>query len=524
MRQARYTIIREKIEKLPIRTNLLTISLMTTSHSLWTSKWFFILASIGAAAGLGNLWRFPYMVYENGGAVFILAYCVCLCVLVLPLMMVEVALGQTERKEFVSFMAEKGGKIGQCCAWMMVLLIVLLLGYYTPVAAWGIDYLFYSFSLPWTDGAEPFFYGKILQITESPSVFGGFSTPVIWGLFVSYIAVFFSVFQGVKSISRVIKWTVSLPFFLLAVLCINSLFLPGSTDGYRYLLLPEWSKLWSIEVWKNAASQSFLSANIGLIITMFYARFNNASNNIARSTLCIALGNAMISFLAAFAIFGTLGYTANAQGVPITEVVASGPTLAFVAFPDALAALPFGRTLFSVLFFLTIFTLAIDTIFAALEVVVATLHTQIRFLHRFSSQSITAVCCVLFFLWSLAFAGGNGLYRLDAVDHGLWAHLFFWAIIPQILIIGWKTPISALRQKIQQTTMYPIGKWLDVIVLFICPIFLFALYSTSLVQEFAEPYGGYSSEFLLYWMYGPIIGVVLLSILLSCKKPIHEQL
>lgn len=495
---------------------------MTPSSSLWTSKWFFILASIGAAAGLGNLWRFPYMVYENGGAIFMIAYIVCLLLLVIPLMMVEVTLGQTERKEFVTLLGENAGWIGKCCAWMMVLLIILLLGYYTPVAAWGIDYLFYSRTLPWSEGAEPFFYSNILQITDDASIFGSFSPPVIWGLFVSYIAVFFSIFQGTKSVSRVIKWTVSLPFILLAVLFLNSLFLPGSIDGYLYLLVPEWSKLWTIEVWKNAASQSFLSANIGLAMTMFYARFNKQDTDIVRSTLFIALGNAGISFLAAFAIFGTLGYTAQMQGVAITEVVASGPTLAFVAFPDALAALPFGQKIFSFLFFLTIFTLAVDTIFAALEVVVATLHTQVGWIRKYSKQTVTGVCCLLFFVWSLAFAGGNGLYRLDALDHGLWAHLFYWAVIPQILIIGWKVPISAIRTNINATSSKKMGIWLNGIVKFIAPLFLISLYISSLPAEFAEPYGGYTNNFLHYWMWGPIIGVVIISAILATKKLPNE--
>jgi neurotransmitter:Na+ symporter, NSS family len=493
------------------------LKFMTTQHSLWQSKWFFILASVGAAAGLGNLWRFPYMVYENGGAVFIVAYIVCLFLLVIPLMMVEVAIGQTERQEFISLLSQKAGWIGRFAGWMMILLIVVLLGYYTPVAAWGLDYLFHSLDVSWSNGAESFFYEEILHLTDSPSIFGGFSTPVVWGLAVSYLAVFFSIFQGIKSISRVIKWTVSLPFVLLAILFVNSLFLEGSIDGYLYLLVPDWSQVLTISVWKNAASQAFLSANIGLVITIFYARFNAEQNNIVRSTLFIALGNAAVSFLAAFAIFGTLGHTALAQGKAITEVVAAGPTLAFVAFPDALATLPFGQNIFSILFFITIFTLAVDTIFAALEVVVATLNTQIKSLQKIPYQLLTALCCGLFFVWSLAFAGGNGLYRLDAVDHALWGHVFYWAVIPQIIIFGWKIPVSALRERINVSSNVQIGGILDIIIKWVGPVFLIALYLSSLPAEFAEPYGGYDAEFLKYWMYGPMVGIALLSALLALR-------
>ncbi|MCA9370700.1 MAG: sodium-dependent transporter [Candidatus Peregrinibacteria bacterium] len=484
----------------------------------WKSQWFFILASVGAAAGLGNLWRFPYMVYENGGAVFVFAYIVCLFVMIIPLMMTEVALGQTHRKEFVALLGEKAGWIGRTAGWMMVLLIVLLLGYYTPVAAWGLDYLYHSFALPWAGNTEGFFYGNILQLTDSPEIFGGYSAPVIWGLAIAYLTVFFSIFQGIHSITRVIKWTVSLPMILLGILLINAMFLPGSADGFRYLLIPDWSKIGSVLVWKDAASQAFLSANVGLIITVFYACFNEQKTNIARSALFVALGNASVSFLAAFAIFGTLGYMALQQGVPITEVVASGPTLAFVAFPKALTVLPFGSKIFSFFFFLTIFTLAIDTIFAAMEVVVATLRSEFNWINAYSREKVIGVCCVLFFIWSLAFAGGNGLYRLDALDHGLWAHLFYWAVIPQIIIIGWMVPISALRERINAVSAITIGPWLDGIVKYVAPMFLLAVYISSLPKEWTEPYGGYDQAFLHTWMTAPIVGVVILSMLLATRK------
>ena len=494
------------------------LEIMTTSTSLWQSKWFFILASIGAAAGLGNLWRFPYMVYENGGAVFIIAYIVCLFLLVIPMMMMEITIGQTERKEFVHLLSEKSGWIGRFFAWMMVLVIITLLGYYTPVAAWGLDYLFHSLTLSWANGAEPFFYENILHITDNPSVFGGFSTPVVWGLVVAYLMVFFSIFQGITSITRVIKWTVSLPFFLLAILFVNSVFLEGSSAGFAYLLIPDWSKMATITIWKDAASQAFLSANIGLIITMFYARFNNATTDIIRSTLYIALGNAAVSFLSAFAIFGTLGHVAFTKDLSITEVVASGPTLAFVAFPDALAALPFGQKIFSAVFFITIFTLAIDTIFAALEVVVATVHIQWKWLHKYSRKHITALFCILFFLWSLVFAGGNGLYRLDAIDHALWSHVFFWAVIPQIIILGWKMPISTIRKRINATSTLKANYLLDIMIKWIAPLFLIGLYISSLPSELQTAYGGYEKDFLTYWMYYPMIIIIGISIILATKK------
>jgi len=488
------------------------------SH-LWRSKWLFILAAIGAAAGLGNLWRFPYMVYENGGSVFMIAYIVCLFILVVPLVIMEVAFGQTERKEIVSALGSKAGWFGRFVGWMLILLLFAVLGYYTTVVAWGVDYLYHSPNLNWGSNAEVFFFENILQFTDDPFVFGKFSVPIVLGLLVSYVAVYFSIFKGIKSISKVIQFTVPLPFILLLVLLINSFTLPGSNEGFRYLLVPEWSKLLEISLWKNAVSQSFMSANVGMVMTFMYASFNPKKTNIAQSAFLIAMGNAAVSFLAAFAIFGTLGYTAKNLGVPITEVVASGPTLAFIAFPNALATLPFGNGFFAVIFFLTVFTLAIDTVFAVTEAVLVSVRSEFSKLQKtFSRETLLFFLCAALFGTSLLYAGGNGLLRLDVMDHALWAHLLYWTVIPEILLIGWFAPVEKLRKSINAVSRIKIGKWFNLVVKFVAPAFLLALYVSSLPSELAENYGDYPTEFLRNWMWAPLIGIVVVSALLALRS------
>lgn len=484
------------------------------STRTWKNNLLFIFAAIGGAAGLGNLWRFPYQVYENGGAAYIFAYLVCLFVLVIPLMMTEVALGQTEKKEFITLLGAKAGMIGRFAGWLIVLSLILLLGYYTAITGWSVDYIWYSFTLPWAENAQNFFFTEVLHLTESPSIWGGFSVPVIIGLLISYGVALFAIYKNIDSISRIIVWTVSLPFILLAILLINAITLPGSGAGFWFLLSPDWSQLSNVLLWKNAASQAFFSANIGVAITLMYAKFNKSSVNIVRSTLAIALGNALVSFIAAFAIFGTLGYVAQNQGLSITEVVASGPTLAFIAFPAAIAALPGLNAFMALVFFITLFSLAIDSVFAIAEVIVDAVKTRWAHL-KWSHAQWSTVVIVLLFFWSLAFAGGNGLYRLDALDHALWSHTLYWGVAIEIIIFGWLGPIEAIRQAINKTSPLKIGTWFNGLIKYIAPIAVLALYISSLPSEFGEPYGGYSSEFLWKWMYLPMILVVVASAILA---------
>ncbi|HCI03663.1 MAG: sodium-dependent transporter [Candidatus Peribacteraceae bacterium] len=492
---------------------------MTTSAPLWKSKWLFILAAIGAAAGLGNLWRFPYMVYDNGGAAFIVAYLVCLLVFVIPLVTLETAWGQLERKEIVSALGAKAGWFGRFIGWMIVLTVAGIAGYYLTVIGWSVNFLYHSPMLAWGENAQEFFFTNILNFHEDPFSFGGFSTPILVGLVISYLTVYFSIFKGITSISHVIKWTVPLPFILLLVLFLNSLTLPGSTEGFKFLILPDWSKLSDPEVWRAAAGQSFFSANIGFGLIIMYAGFNHEKTNIAQAAFIVSIGNVLVSVLAALAIFGTLGYTAAQQGIALTEVVASGPTLAFVAFPNALYTLPFARELFATLFFLTVFTLAIDSAFAIIEIVATTVRNEFKEIYKkISHEVFMIIMCVILFFWSLAFAGRNGLLRLDVFDHLLVEHVVFWFLIPEFVILAWITPVDKLRKYINQVSRMHIGKWFNVLVKFLVPVLLAAMYIPAISGEFTKPYGDYPVEFLKQWMMYPAIVIIVASALLAFRS------
>lgn len=490
----------------------------SSSPKHWANEWLFILAAVGAAAGLGNLWRFPYMVYENGGAAFIVAYLVCLLLIVIPMITTEVAFGQVLQRDLVAGLGRLAGYFGRFVGWMTVGVLILILGYYAAVVAWGVDYLFYSPTLAWGNDAETFFFERILQFSGEPGVFGGFSTPIVAGLVVAYAAVYLSIHKGITSVSRVIKWTVTLPFVLLAVLLINSFTLPGAFEGWQYLLVPDWSQLWTVSLWRSAVSQSLFSANIGLAATIFYAAFNQQQQDIFRSATFIAVGNATVSLLASFAIFGTLGWMAASQQVDISEVVASGPTLAFVAFPNALAALPVGSGFMATLFFMTVFTLAVDSAFALAEVAAGTIRSQFKAVWRLKHSTLIAITCVLCFVWSLSFAGGNGLLRLDVLDHYVVSHLIFWVVIPQVILIAWLTPLNNLREHSNTVSRWKLGTWFLPLVKFLAPITLISLYTFAVIEEYGVAYGGYPDWFLFQWGMLPLLITVVLSALLALKQ------
>jgi len=484
----------------------------------WSSRWVFILAAIGAAAGLGNLWRFPYMVYENGGGAFLFAYLLILLGFGLPLVIMEVAFGQKAQTEVVQAFRNSAGTFGRFVGWLTIGVVTLIAGYYAAVVAWGVDFLLASTTLAWGNDAQSFFHNQILNLSPSAEVWGGFSWPVVLALIVVYTAVYLSIFKGLSSLSSVVKWTVPLPFVFLLALFVNSLFLPGSSEGFAYFLVPDWSQLASSSLWKNALTQAFFSMNIGLGLTILYASYNPQRQPVVQSGLMIALGDAMVSLVAGLAMFGTLGWMATSQGAAIETVVNAGPTLAFVTIPTALALLPFAAKLFAALFFLSILTLAIDSLFAMLEVVSAALRKQFAALGKIPLASFTAGLCSVFFIWSLCFAGGNGLYRLDILDHFVFGHLFYLAILLQLLLIGWVLPAEKLRIFINHVSGFVMPVAFDYLIRFIAPTVFLWIYISALPAELDGNYEYYPTDQILWWGVFPLVLVLGISYILATDK------
>lgn len=484
----------------------------------WSSKLVFILAAIGAAAGLGNLWRFPYLTYENGGGAFLVAYLLCLFLIAKPLMMMEIAFAQKKRTEIIEAMGDTAGKFGKFVGWFTIGILLALGGYYAAIIGWGFDFLAASPRLEWGPNAQQFFHEKVLHLTESADIIGGFSLPLIAGIIATYLAVYFSIFKGLKSVGAVVKWTVPIPFLFLVILFLNSTTLDGAVEGFQYFLVPDWSKLWSTELWKDAVSMSLFSTNVGILLTYCYASFNKEKTDIAQSAWWIGIGDMLVSVTAGLAMFGTLGYMAKKTGVPIEEVVESGPTLAFVTIPTALAQLPLAPGFFAMLFFLAILTLAVDSMFAIVETVSATLKNQFSWFRNMKNQKAIGIICIFFFCWSLAFATGNGLYRLDVVDHFMFSHFFYIGVTLQVVIMAWIYGAEKIRKYINEVSSFKMGSWFTLVIKVIAPIIFAYLYLSTLPEELSKNYGDYSNEFLWVWGYAPLIIVVIGSILLARRK------
>jgi len=476
----------------------------------WPSRWVFILAAIGSAAGLGNLWRFPYLAFENGGGAFVFAIIIANLLIGIPLLMLEVGLGQKMQKGAAdAFGAIK--KNLRFVGWTGIVLAFMVLAYYMAVVSYGVNYFASSFTLSWMPDASSFFFNDVLQISAGPEMLGGISFPVLAGLLLAWALVYFSAWKGVKSISAVVKWTATVPFAILFILIIRALTLDGASDGLRLFLIPEWEALANPKLWLAAFSQVFFSLSLAFGIMIAYGSLNKRNTEITKSALWIAGGNFAVSIMSGLVVFGTLGYMALQQGVAVNEVVAGGPGLVFVVFPEAINLLPALNSVIAVLFFGMLLMLALDSAFSLLEALAVSIRD------RFGGVSTKKVAFVITFFGILAgifYSTKSGLYFLDITDHFIVSYGLVIMGILEAIIVGWMWKSDELVKFIKKRSDIHFEKlWLFSIRWF-TPLFLGILLIWNVYTELQAPYEGYPVTALIYVglipiILAPIVGLIL---------------
>ena len=492
---------------------------MSTIANKWPSGFIFIVASIGAAAGLGNLWRFPYLAYENGGAAFVIAMIVTNLVIGIPLFMGETATGQATNTGPQRAFGELSPKLKRfnLVGWIPVVCSFVVLTYYIAIMAWAVRYLLISHNLGWGSDTETFFLQDTLNLSAGPGEVGMLAAVLITPLLLAWLMTIISIRNGVETLSKIVVWTATIPFVTLFVLLVRAVTLPGSEVGLQLFLSPDWSALMSPGIWIAAVSQTFFSLGVAFGIAYVYAKYNEKNFNIFRGTMFIAIGNFAISILSGFVVFGVLGYMAGQQGVAVTEVVASGPTLTFITIPLALTLIPVAGSIFAVLFFGSVIMLALDSAFALLEVAVNAVKNMVKNLSYERATYYTAIPAVAI---SFFFITGGGLYYLDIVDHFITQYLLVLFALFQAIIFGWalgRKEDNMLVQIINRTSRVNVGGIWIFLIRFIIPPVLVGLFVLALMDEFAAPYGGYPLWALLTFGLGSMVLTVITAALLEMK-------
>jgi NSS family neurotransmitter:Na+ symporter len=455
--------------------------LLPEQRETWTSRGAFVLAATGSAVGLGNVWRFPYEAYSNGGGAFLIPYIIAMVLVGVPMLIMEFSLGHFTQMAAPGAFREISKK-SEFVGWWPILLSFIIVCYYAVVLAWCLNYLLFSFEkiVPWNGDAKGFFFGQYLHFNQTYNP-GQIRLPIVVSLLVVWLGMYFCIFKGVRGVGKIVLWTVPLPWLMLLILTIRGLTLDGAIQGLEYYLEPNWSALKDVVVWRRAFGQVFFSMTVAFGVMITYASFLHRKSDINNNALIVGIADMATSFVAGIAVFTTMGALALKENIPVQDVLSKseGIGLAFVAFPTALSHLPATR-FFSVVFFTALILLGIDSAFSITESALASICDK----SGWAKKLVLPVMSAVGFGFGIIFTTEGGLSWLGTIDsfvNGTWGILLVGLI--ECVVVGWFYDIHLLRRHANARSDWKIGIWWEWLIKFAAPAVLGILFIWSLYDD-----------------------------------------
>ena len=485
----------------------------------WASRTGFILAAVGSAIGLGNIWRFPYMAYENGGGAFLIPYFVAMLTAGIPFMILEFGLGSKLRGSAPKVFA-KLSPPSETLGWFQVFIAAVIACYYVVIIGWGMSYLGFSFSQGWGSDANAFFFGEYLNLGDhSPTSLGSLQWHIVMPLLLAWCITFYAVFTGVRGgIERLGKVMIPVLFIMVVLFTLRVLTLPGAIDGVNWMFQPDFSKLADPKVWSAAYGQIFFTLSVGFAIMLAYSSYLPEKSDINNNAFMTVFINCGFSLLAGVMIFSVLGYMAAQQGVGITDVVSAGVGLAFVTIPTAINMLPMPWLLGPV-FFAALVVAGLSSHISIVEAVTSSVMDKLNW----SRKKAATVLCGTGALVSLAFATNGGLLLLDLVDYFMNNVALLASCLVELILVCWVfRKLPELQGYVNDVSEFAIGSWWTFCLRFMSIGFLLVIVVNNLATAITENYGGYATFDILLLGWGLLALMLVVSVLLTRSRPLSN--
>ena len=492
-------------------------------------KFDFVLSAIGYAVGFGNIWRFPYLAYKYGGGSFVLPYTIMLVFVGLPLFFLELALGQYSQSGPIDVFGNlvpllKGN------GYAMLATSIYAFIQYDVILAWSLHYFFSSFGskLPWSDcnnayntelctppginmtcqpaeegkrhtcisSSKDYFNAKVLNLdmdTITWSNFGGLQWELVGCLLAAWILVCISSINGVKTHGKVVYFTSLFPYFVFFILFARAISLDGASDGISWYLTPKPEFMLKAEVWEKAATQIFYSLSIGLGGLISLSSYNKRQNNCQRDAVIVVICNACTSFFAGIIVFSVLGFIAKSTGRGVEDVATEGPDLVFSIIPEGLAMMQFPH-LWSILFFMMLITLGIDSNFANVETIATSIIDHIKSLKQ-RRGLVVIVICAFGFLLGLTLVTQGGFFMFTLIDYTTYSWNIILFALVEVVLVSWKYGIYNFFECLEKMNIkvWSPLKWYWIICWkFVTPVVLFLLFITSIRTKLNIVIDGYT--------------------------------
>ncbi|XP_054729587.1 sodium-dependent nutrient amino acid transporter 1-like [Anastrepha obliqua] len=487
----------------------------------WSNGLEFLMSCISMSVGLGNVWRFPFTAYENGGGAFLIPYIIVLFLIGKPMYYLEMILGQFTSRGSVKIWSVCPSFLG--VGYGQALATICIITYYSSLLALTLYYLVVSCQsvLPWTQcrpewgsncvdsyagesvddveasnssvqlqsSSELYFLKEVIR--EKDDISDGLGAPewkLTLSLFVSWVVIFLVIMKGVKSSGKAAYFLALFPYVILVALLVRAVTLEGALDGIIFFLEPNWHELLNPKVWKEAVVQCFFSLAVGLGPIVMFSSYNRFDHCIYRDAMIVTSLDTLTSLLAGVSIFGILGNLAhNLQITDIKEVIKSGTGLAFISYPDAIAKFRAVPQLFAVLFFFMLFVLGVGSIVALQCTIVTIICDQFKSLRYWK---VALLSSIFGFLASIIYVTPGGQWILNLVDFYGGTFVIFGLAILETISISWIYGINNFCDDVQFMTNREVSIYWRSCWGFFTPVLMIIIFVYSMSSIESLTYSG----------------------------------
>ena len=487
---------------------------MSDNRESWSARSGFIIAAVGSAVGLGNIWRFPYVAYENGGGAFLVPYLIAIFAAGLPLLYLDYAVGHKFRKAPPT--AYKKLMNSEALGWWQVMVTLVIGIYYASVLSWAGSYMFYSIGQQWGTDTQGFFFSTYLQNGEGLAL--GFVPTLFFGLAIVWAVVMFILYGGVRrGVELANKIFMPLLVVLFTILVIQALRLPGATAGLNAFFTPNWEAMANYKVWLAAFGHIFFSLSVGFGIMLTYASYLKKKTNLTGSGLVVALANSSFEILAGIGVFAALGFMAYSSGSSVQDVVSGGIGLAFIAFPKIISSMGTGGDLFGFLFFASLTVAGITSMVSILQVPIAAFQDKLGWSRK---KAVTLIAGSSAVVSTLIFSTHSAITFVDIIDYFANNIGIVGGGLLSIILVSWfRRPLmQQLQEHVNQYSSLKLGKGWNFLLTVVTPLSLSIALGLTIKSIIDEGYGDYATH-ILWIVGGSTVGLFILgAIVFSCLK------
>ena len=441
----------------------------TKDKNEWGSNLSFLLAMIGSAVGLGNIWRYPYVLYSNGGGAFFIPYIVAILIMGIPFLILEYGVGYNFKSSFPKAVKSISNK-WEYLGWFLPVAVFMILIYYSAILGWDGFYVIISAFKGW--GADPnaYFTGSFLQANDTLGGLGTFVPFVAIAMLVGWVIMWVISHTDLeKGLGRVSKVLVPLLFAIMIFIVLFSLTLPGAGIGLAELYNPDWSLLLNFNIWMAAFGQMIFSLSLGMSIAFTYASYTKDDSDLVSNALWVTVANCSFENFAAIGVFSILGYMSLQSGVAVPDLVTQGTGLVFIVYPTVFNVLGDWASVIGPLFFFTVYLAGLTSILSTIE----PLSFSIQNKFGWSRNKTMTVLCVFGAAVSMIYATAMGSYILGIADTFVNQIAILIGVIFECIVFAWIFKAENIIPKLNaKSKSIKLGKWWLVVVKYVLPIFI----------------------------------------------------